>query len=402
MTNNQNSSRLRVSDSLNNGRLLYTNSPQTHTVFKIEPDAFDLQLILPPATLNLDPTSLIVLEAGPTGQLPWGRAEVSPAALTEGYQLRCKIPGDLKVAPGSVDFEVNLLEKASRQPLLMTAYPLTMVWVGHSGFDPAIHGYNFVNSGGVYGAVRLDRKIFNQTYGWGLDKEKFFRKMYRDILGATVDENGPIPGQAPLSSGLCTGMIRSSLAFYLQHARPTAHDLTPVGPTLDTIMLYHGRQLTDRALLQATGWIVRGGPRRVFEEFKKEVMRGNPDPMAFDIGVAAWGRKDFWRAIQAEGHTTIPYAFRQEQPDQGEIFIYNPNNPADQDDYGYANAPAGQARRLEKHVIRFDLTKNTYYYSDHYQSVRPNGDGTTIVAVHQSAYEQGRSALIASIANRFI
>ncbi len=394
--------RLTVSDNLENGKLLYTNSPQSNTVFKLEPARFELRLVIAPGALDLNPLATILIEAGPVDGLSWGSGRVTMGELGDSFVLQCKPPQETP-PPGPVDLKITLLEAGPLKPLLEATHRLTVVWVGHSGFDPAVHGYNFVNSGGVYGAVSLDQAIFDRTYGLALGKEKFFRKMYRDIIGATVEPNGqPIAGSAPLSSGLCTGMIRSTLAFYLSKANPAAHALQPVGDTLNTIKLYHGRQLTDRALLQAAGWVIRGGPGRVFETFKQEVLSGNRDPLAFDIGVAAWGRKDFWRAIQAEGHTVVPYAFRQDSPEHGEIFIYNPNNPADQDDYGYANAPAGQESRLVKHAIQFDLTKNTYYYTERYQSVRPNGDKTTIVAVHQSAYQKGRSAIISSIANNFI
>jgi hypothetical protein len=396
---------MKISANLENNRLQYTNSPQTIRVFRWEPATFELRLSLEDAdkvVLALNPAAEILVEANPASGPAWGSGRTTRAELENGFVLKCKAP-DATPPPGPLQLEVTLLEAGPLSTLAKVTYPITIVWIGHSGFDPAVHGYPFVNSGAAYGQVSLDRKIFDRTFGaLVLGRERLFRKMYRDILGATVDENGPIAGTAPLSSGLCTGMIRSSLAYYLSRATPPSHDRQPMGETLNTIKLYHGRQLSDRALSQAARWIIWGGPRRVFEAFKKEVLSGNQDPLAFDIGVAAWGRKDFWRAIQAEGHTVIPYAFRQDSPDSGEIFIYNPNNPADSDDYGYANAPEGHENRLEKHAIHFDLTKNTYYYTDHYQSVRPNGDATTIIAVHQSAYEKGRSALISSLANRFI
>lgn len=261
--------------------------------------------------------------------------------------------------------------------------PAPQVLEGYTGFDPAVHGYDFVNTAEAYGTVTLDRKLFERTFSLTFGRERFFRKMYRDILGATQDETGPINDSQPLSSGLCTGMIRSTLHFFVEDSQPPASERLPVDETLEQIKLFHGRQLTDRALLNAARWLTWGGPRRVFAAFRDEVLRGYKDPLAFDIGVPTLGRKDFWRVIQSEGHTVVPYAFRQ-NGSHAEVSIYDPNHPG-----------------IEG-IIQFDLAKNSYYYTDRYQSVRSNGDATTLVAVPQSAYSKGRTALIASLANFFI
>lgn len=264
------------------------------------------------------------------------------------------------------------------------ATPLkTKVLEGHTGFDPALNGYDFVNTAEAYGTVELNRGLFDRTFSLVLDRKRFYYKMYRDILGATQDENGTIVANAPLSTGLCTGMVRSALQFFLEEVSPPAAQRTPAGETLEQIKLLHGRQLTDRALLNAARWLVWGGPRRVFFTFRDAVISGYRDPLAFDIGVPTLRRKDFLRAVQAEGHTVIPYAFRQ-NGSQAEISIYDPNYPG------------------MEGLIQFDLAKNSYYYTDRYQSVRANGETTTIVAVPQSAYQKGRTALLASLANFFI
>lgn len=389
---------LKVQDNLDEGRLWFTNSPQATRVFRLTPIVFELSLHLS-GELNTSDEELLV-EVGPPDKPSWGQAKVRLTQLKNGYELKCRPFGD--AAPGNLPLEIRFCNPVTRETLATISHPLKVSWMGHSGFDPAIHGYNFVNTSTAYGPVSLDRRLFERTFQVSLWPEKLYRKMYRDVLGATVDENGPLAGTAPLSSGLCTGMIRSAIGLYQEKVEPPASQRQPVGPTLETIKLYHGRQLGDQALLQAARWIVRGGPNRVFEAFKREVRQGNRDPYAFDIGVAAWGRKDFWRAIQAEGHTVIPYAFRQLDEQTGEIFIYDPNRPPLQADYGYANAPEGEEARLSGPVIHFDLPHNNYFYTEHYQSVRPNGNATTIVAVHQSAYRRGRSALLASLANRFI
>jgi hypothetical protein len=214
--------------------------------------------------------------------------------------------------------------------------------------------------------------------------------MYRDILGATHNEKGQLLGTS-LSTGLCTGMIRSAIELFQTDATPTAYDRTPTGETLDMIKMLHGRQLTDRALLHGAYWLLRGSPRLIFKAFRKAVEGGYDNPVAFDIGVPSLRRPDFARAIQAEGHTVIPYAFRQVGDDYGEIFIYDPNHPVDTS----ATAPSVQ-------VIKFDLARNTYFYTERYQSVRPNGAATVIIATPQSAYRKGRSAILASLANYFI
>lgn len=394
-------SRLEIRDDLRGGELVYSNLPGERLDFKLRPGRFGLEVR---AEQDLEAEGTLAVEARPAGsELKWGEAQSGAAELKNGLRLECRIPAGTTIPqPGRLELEVRVVDRRTGQVVGSGLHPVRVVWIGHSGFDPAVHGYNFVNSSEAYGQVSLERPLFERTYGLVVGKERLFRKMYRDILGATVDEKGPIAGAGPLSSGLCTGMIRSTLDFYQRGVEPVAHDREPTGDTLTTIKLFHGRQLSDRTLLEAARWIVNGGPRRVFETFKREVLRGNKDPLAFDIGVAAWGRKDFWRAIQAEGHTVVPYAFRQGGPDEGEIFIYNPNNPPDRDGYGYANAPAGEEARLSGPVIKFDLFYDKYYYTEHYQSVRPNGDKTTIVAVHQSAYQKEGSALIASIANFFI
>jgi hypothetical protein len=209
--------------------------------------------------------------------------------------------------------------------------------------------------------------MFERTFPVAIFPRALFNGLYRSIvfLGGNRDGYG---------GGLCTGMARVALERSILSQKGE--------PGLDEIVLWHGRQLSDRALLASTPWFLMPSPKRAFSAFRRDILANGSSTRCFDIGVPKPWRADIVRALQHEGHTVVPYAFCQSSRDAAEVYVYDPNDP-------HASI-AGETR------LTFDLKHSRYAY----RGIAALDDRrTTVIAVKQFAYRRGRTAILAGLAS---
>jgi hypothetical protein len=259
---------------------------------------------------------------------------------------------------------------ARGEALQTISRPLPVVIEATSQFDPARDAFQQVNSVAGWGVVTPKADIFQRTYTAVLFPTALFDGLYRSI----VFIGGNLSGYG---GGLCTGMARAALERSFGGSSDESD--------LDRVLLWHGRQLTDRALLTSALWLLRPSPRRAFNAFKRDLVRTGETRRCFDIEVPKPWRRDIVSALQREGHTVVPYAFRQTTAERAEVSVYDPNDPQ--------GSSAGRA------VITFDLASDTYGYRD---IVSLDDHRTTVIAVDQSAYRRGRTALLAGLASALL
>ena len=164
-----------------------------------------------------------------------------------------------------------------------------------SQFHPHEHVISRPNSVGGWGVVEPKRDEFERTFGWAPFRERLFGGLYRAIVFLNGDGSNP--------GGLCTGMARAALERSLTEE--------PGEPSLAEVVCWHGRQLTDRALLAGAGWLLFGSPSRAFRAFRRDLLQRGVSDRCFDIGVPRLWRRDILSALQQEGHTVVPYAIEQ-------------------------------------------------------------------------------------------
>jgi hypothetical protein len=154
------------------------------------------------------------------------------------------------------------------------------------------------------------------------------------------------------------------------------------------VQAWHGRQLTDRALLAAARQFLDPSPSSAFYRFRDQVLVTGRGEVAFDVGIARWEPSPArWGAMLArlvsQGHTITPYAFRQVSDGAAEVSVYDPSYP-DRADW-------------PENVVRFDLINDRYFYRGFGSLERD--DPTTVLAVPQGNFEGPGTAYAASIAN---
>ncbi len=269
--------------------------------------------------------------------------------------------------PRSFSESITVMAMSNLEMLSRIERSVTIEIRAFSQFEPERYVIRTQNSVDGWGVVKPSRREFEQTYGVTCFRERFFRGLYRSIvfLGA---ESGRYQG------GICTGMARVALERSLSEA--------PGQASLDEIRIWHGRQLTDRALLASAGWLFAAGPRTAFNAWRRDVLSSGRSTRCFDIEVPRPWRRDIVSALQQEGHTVVPYALKQSSQNRASVLVYDPNDPQ--------GAVDGSS------VMTFLLDEDTYRY--------PPLDGvdlskTTIVAVDQRAYRNGRTAVLASLAS---
>ena len=235
---------------------------------------------------------------------------------------------------------------------------------GESPFDPARDQLPWANRASEFGQVRPDERYFRATYDLALFPESFRRGLYSAVVRL---------GDAREGGGVCSGMARAALARSLGMLRAEGEDLR------DQVIVLHGRQLTDRALLAGIPQFLWPSPRRAYRRFVGDLLRRGWSDLCFDVNVPKPWRRDVIRALLGQGHTVVPYAVRQRAPDQAEVLVWDPSRPED----------AGET------VITFDLQHDRYRYPP----LVDYEDAVTIVAVRQHAYLRGRTALLSSLAS---
>lgn len=339
-------------------RLRFTNAPGQP--FRYAPDRFNLTFSLdgsgkpsvPGDWLMLDlPAGWLSLPArsrslpDDTSVVTWSvYPRLTPAYYRESVRVRVMV-GAREVARAEQDLAIEV--------------------AGYSQFVPARHALPWANSAAELGPIEPDLALFARTYPRTLLPPAFFRGLYRAIVSLDDQTDG-------YRGGLCTGFARAALERSL---RPM-----PEGRALlREAMIFHGRQLTDRALLAGALWFLVPSPRRAFHRFRSDILSRECSDLCFDVGVPVPWRRDVLTALTREGHTVVPYAFRQATPDRAEVFVYDPNHP-----------PVPGAAES---VLVFDLARNTYGYRD---LARLDERRTSVVAVRQGAYRDGRTAFLAS------
>jgi hypothetical protein len=257
------------------------------------------------------------------------------------------------------------LESGNRQRVAAERR-LGLELVGESTFVPLRHRLPWANRASDFGPMEPDTRHFRETFRLALFPEQFRRGLYGEVVRLSAD-----PGRAP--GGLCTGMARAALARSLG-------TLQAEGQTLrDQVIVLHGRQLSDRALLAGAFWFFSPSPRRAFQRFVRDLLQRGWSDLCFDVNVPKPWRRDVVSALLGQGHTVVPYAFRQSEPKSAQVLVWDPNRPD----------AAGET------VISFDLARNRYRY----EPLVEYDDCVTIVAVRQRAYQQGRTALLSSLAS---
>lgn len=236
-----------------------------------------------------------------------------------------------------------------------------------SQFNPTRHAFAKPNTVHAWGVISPRPDVFKRTYTLAIFRDGFFRGLYARIvfLGGSSHES---PG------GICTGLARAALE----------RSFSPDGPepTLDEVLVWHGRQMTDRVLWAAAPWFFVSRANRAFASFRRELLREGLTRRCFDIGVPSPWRRDVFSSLQRQGHTVVPYAFTQSSNDQAEVYVYDPNEP--------------EKSQQNRAIVNFLVSENRYRYA----SLPGDEDALAqIIAVRQDAYRRGRTALLASMAS---
>ena len=283
--------------------------------------------------------------------------------------LRWRVGVDVAAAPGRLRYSAALRSAKGRVVSSVTR-DVNTVAVGRTVFDPAVDGFAFSNKPGLFGSSLPPRSVFDGTYRGGLNlyRSKLYEGLYHSVFQA----------------GLCTGMARAALWLATSERLGKAADRTADDEaTREIIQLLHGRQLSDRALLSSAYAILFCGPRKTFRKFREQVLTAGRSPIAIDVGVPKVTRTDFLRAVVRQGHTVVPYAYELRPGNRARIYVYDPVFPS-------------VALCEERLAIEIDLAANSYRYRG--WSSDDSENRTTILGVPLSAYTDGTTAYIASLA----
>lgn len=343
-------------------QILYTNQGQR--AFRYLPERFQVEVI--PGTLRPSHT----VAAGARIELPPGWKAVpildQPVASQDAPFIWTVIPAG---QPDDFSAEIRVRVYDGTGPVTLLTTTLGIEIRGYSQFDPSLHGLPWTNSVSELGEIRPTTGIFERTFDVSFLPAAFFTGLYRAIVFIGAD-----PGQ--YQGGLCTGMARTALEQSLE-AQQNGNAITR-----DQVIMLHGRQLSDRALLASSPWFFAPSPRRAFARLKANILSTGRSDVCFDIGVPRPWRRDIPQALVQLGHTVVPYAFRQSSREQAEVMIYDPNRLADS--------------REGKVSIRFDLCADTYEYEPW---ASRDDRSITVIATPQAAYRHGRTAFLASAAS---
>jgi len=340
--------------------LLWTN--EQAPAFRYSPTSFQLNVDISGWRAMLPSLDAVKLDLPATWVLDRPRWRPCPSGVS---QLVWTVAP--REAPDGLSPRIAVTALAGGQSPQTTHQTLPVEIHGSSQFDPARDGFAETNSVSGWGVVTPRAEIFQRTYQSAFFPTALFDGLYRSIVFIGGNLHG-------YGGGLCTGMARAALE--------RSFGGLSNGTDLDLVMLWHGRQLTDRALLTSVPWFLAPSPKRAFDAFKSDLLRTGETRRCFDIDVPKPWRRDIVSALQREGHTVVPYAFRQTAAERADVSVYDPNDPH--------GSIAGHA------VMTFDLNRDTYAYRD---MVSLDDHRTTVIAVDQSAYRRGRTAFLAGLAS---
>jgi hypothetical protein len=354
-----------IADSLAGGPLHYTNEGGG---FRYEPREFTVAVDLATLERLHGPSDRRRLTA-PAGWIVTPTAGDQAGAA--GRRWRVEPIG----APAACLLNLHLIVARPGGGETEFVHPVPVEIVGRTQFDPARHALPLANAAAEWGEVAPDRAVFDRTYRRGALAGAFFRGLYSEVVYLTADA-------ARRPGGLCTGIARSTLELSLR--RPAA-GLTdePIESRRRAALLWHGRQLADRALLaSALAWLTRGS-RDAYLTFRRQVLTAGETRLAFDVNVPRPWRRDLLTAFVGSGHTVVPYALRQRSDAEAEVWVYDPNYP--------------RPEQTADSVIRFDLERDSYRYR-HYDGARP-GAPSKVLAVHQDRYRAADTAYLSGLLN---
>jgi hypothetical protein len=272
-----------------------------------------------------------------------------------------------------VNLELQVDRDADAPATIVRAVSIEL-WA-ESQFRLDRHRLPFANAAYDVGEVAPSPTLFAQTYrSLGALSRVFYRGLYSHVVFISADPHTTQPG------GLCTGMARVALEASLS-ARPASLDEADADELRQTVALWHGRQLSDQALLASTMAWLRQGSREAYLAFRRSLLDGGRSELAFDLNVPRPWRRDLLRAFVGQGHTVVPYALRQRTDHAAEVWIYDPNYPREPE--------------ASRSVVRFDLRHNTF----HYRTMRGDRPGrpSKVIAVPQSAYRRAATGFLASL-----
>lgn len=348
--------RARAADGATLDHLVYANRPGEP--FRYYPDRFILEATMP--SLSVAGTSAQVVLKVPQG---WYVLDYGPP-LFQGQRRWWIWPSGQP--PSALYAELTVTLRVQRRAIARGRLGLPIWIMGYHRFVPEQHRLPWANTLADLGEIEPSHQQFTQTFRFCLFPRAFFRGLYRDTVG--IRQRG-----AQVIGGLCTGLSRLALARALE-ASPL-----PEGTLLEQVIVLHGRQLTDRALLAGAPWFFFPSPRRAYFRFMQDVLQRRESDLCFDINVPVPWRRDVIQALLGQGHTVVPYAFQQQRPDHAAVWVFDPNAPD----------------RASETVLSIDLRRNRYAYPP---LITPN-DRVTIVAVRLPHYLRGRTAVLASLAN---
>ncbi|MCX2727300.1 hypothetical protein OO015_07285 [Thermomicrobium sp. 4228-Ro] len=299
-----------------------------------------------------------------------------------GSRLHLVPPANWRVLPGgsrewlvfpagipSFPVVLRVVRPEAGQQTVVAESPVPVVFCGRNRFDPGRDRLPWANRLDDLGTVDPDSRHFRATFRFALAPRLFFRGLYSEVVGLRRLPDGRVSG------GLCTGLSRVALARALGQLEE------PEG-LRDLVLVLHGRQLSDRALLAGLPWFLFPSPRRAYRAFVNDLLERGWSERCFDINVPRPWRRDVIRALLGQGHTVVPYAFCQRDADQAQVWVYDPNIP-DQADAS---------------IVTFDLRRDRYRYPP----LAVDERRTTVVAVPLEAYLRGRTAILASLGNLFL
>lgn len=270
--------------------------------------------------------------------------------------------------PPRFPVRVQLTEFINQKPRSTETHELPVIFCGKSRFRPEQHRLPWANRLDDFGPVEPTLQHLKETFTVTISPHRFFHQLYRSVVGMRQKPDGGIEG------GLCTGLSRAALAQALGWTRPLNEDALR-----NLVLILHGRQLSDRALLAGLPWFLFPSPRRAYQAFVRDLLRYGWSERCFDLNVPRPWRRDVLQALLGQGHTVVPYAFCQRTAQHAVVWVYDPNHP-------------DQAAQT---TVLFDLQHNRYEYDP----LTLDGKLTTVVAVSLSAYWKGRTALLASLAS---